>query len=107
MSSKRNFRFDGKVDEKYVGSEIKIGVRPQEIGLTLDIEPPASIRASVELTEFQGESVIVTVKLDDNNHTEIKAVVGAEHMPDDGENVWMQFTPEAIHLFDDESPILR
>lgn len=104
---KRHFRFDGKVDEKYVGSEIKIGIRPQEIGLTLDTEPPASIRASVELTEFQGESVIVTVKLDDNNHTEIKAVVGADHMPNDGENVWMQFTPEAIHLFDDESPVLR
>ena len=104
---KKKFRFSGEVDQKYVGADITIGIRPQEIGLFLDTEPPASIRASVELTEFQGESVIITLKLDDNNHTEIKAVVGADHMPNDGETVWMQFTPEAIYLFDDEIPILR
>ena len=104
---KKNFRFDGKVDKKYVGSEITIGIRPQEIGLIPDTEPPASIRASVELTEFQGENVIITVKLGDINNTAIKAVVSADHMPDDGEIVWMQFTPEVIHLFDQETPILR
>lgn len=104
---KKKFRFSGEVDQKYVGADMTIGIRPQEIGLFADTEPPASIRALVELTEFQGENVIITVKLDDNNHTEIKAVVGADHMPNDGETVWMQFTPEAIHLFDDETPILR
>jgi multiple sugar transport system ATP-binding protein len=103
----KKLRFNGEVDQKHVGADITIGIRPQEIGMVLDGESPASIRASIELTEFQGENVIVTVKLDDNNHSEIKAVVGAEYTPNDGETVWMQFEPEAIHLFDDETPILR
>jgi ABC-type sugar transport system ATPase subunit len=103
----KKFRFNGEVDQKHVGADITIGIRPQEIGLSLDNDRQTSIQGLVEITEFQGENVIVTVKLDDNNHTVIKAVVGAEYTPNDGETVWMQFDPEAIHLFDDEIPILR
>ena len=104
---KKEFRFDGEVDRKYVGSEITIGIRPQEIGLSLDTEPQASIHALVELIEFQGENVILTVKLGDINSTEMKVVIGAENAPNEGETVWTQFVPETIHLFDQETPILR
>lgn len=104
---KKTLRFSGEVDQKHVGADMTIGIRPQEIGLFGDNEPPASIPASVELVEFQGENVIVTAKLSDINSTEIKAVVAADEMPASGDTVWMQFTPEAIHVFDNENPILR
>ncbi len=104
---KKKFRFKGEVDGKYVGSEITIGIRPQEIGISLDNDLQTSIQGLVEVTEFQGESVIVTVKLGDINGTEMKVTIGAEKVPKAGETVWMEFKPEAIHLFDDETPILR
>ncbi len=97
--------FHGTVDEKSVGSEITVGVRPQQVRLYMDGND--GIPGVVDLTQFQGESVIVTVILDDLDMSEVKAVVEADWLPAPGEKVRLEMAPEAIHLFDGEMPILQ
>ncbi len=101
------FRLLGEVDAKFVGAEITVGVRPQEVRLSKIKKDKGALSAVVDLTQFQGESVIVTLVLDDQEKTEVKAVIEADWLPQSGERVWIGMAPETIHLFDGEIPILR
>jgi len=99
---KMTFTYSGKVDQRYVGSEITIGVRPQQIPLSLSKKQEAAIAGSVELIEFQGENAILTVKLENLDNTEVMLLVPGERLGQVGESVWLGFSPEIIHLFDKE-----
>ena len=107
QNGKSIFPFDGAVDEKFVGSEITVGVRPQQIRLSKAGNGNDGIPGVVDLTQFQGESVIVTVILDDLEKNEVKAVIETEWLPEPGEKVLLEMAPETIHLFDGEMPILQ
>ena len=102
---KATFPCSGKVDQRYMGSEVTIGVRPQQVTLSWSEKQEGAIAGTVELIEFQGESAILTVKLEDLPTTEIKAVIPAEGLGQVGEMVWLSFSPETIHLFDKETSI--
>ena len=104
---KKEFKFDGGVDKKYIGSEVTIGIRPQEIGICLQDEAPDTLSALVDVTEFQGEIVICTLQAEDKDNTEIKVVIGPEMTPEHGDRVFIDIKPKVIHLFDQETPILR
>ena len=101
------FRFDGEVDAKTMGSEITVGVRPQQIQLAMHKQENDALPGVVDLTQFQGEEVIVTVLLDDSERTEVKAVIESDWLPKAGEKVWLEIAPDTIHLFDGEMPVLR
>lgn len=104
---KRDFELRKEVDPKYVGSDnISIGVRPQQIKLSRSKGQGASIAGSVKITEFQGDNAVLTVNLEDLDNSEIKAVVPSERMGGEGETVWLEFSPEVIHLFDGETSII-
>ena len=102
---KATFPCSGKVDQRYMGSEVTIGVRPQQVTLSWSEKQEGAIAGTVELIEFQGESAILTVKLEDLPTTEIKAVIPGEGLGQVGEMVWLSFSPETIHLFDKETSI--
>ena len=102
---KATFEFTGKVDQKYVGSEVAIGVRPQQIEFSPSKEEKAPIPGSVELIEFQGDSAILTVKLENLDNSEIKIVIPGERAASVGETVWPEFRPEILHLFDKETSL--
>ncbi len=106
-NGKSIFPFDGDVDADFLGSEITVGVRPQQVQLSMTNKTNDAIPGVVDLTQFQGESVIVTVILDDEEKTEVKAVIETDWVPDPGNKVWLKMAPETIHLFDGETPILR
>jgi multiple sugar transport system ATP-binding protein len=99
---KITFHWGGTVNPRYVGSEITIGVRPQQVTLSLSRTHEGAIGGAVELIEFQGESAILTVKLEDLHHTEVKVVVPGEKPGQAGDSVWLGLSPETIHLFDKE-----
>jgi multiple sugar transport system ATP-binding protein len=101
------FQFDGRVDSKYVGADITVGVRPQQIELSANKDGKEGIPGVVDLTQFQGETVIVSLILEDRENTEIKAVIETAWIPKRGDRVWVKFKPQNIHLFDGETPILR
>lgn len=104
---KKTFKFRGEVDQKYVGSEVTIGVRPQQIRLSLSKEREASVPGSVKLVEYQGDNAVLTMKLEDLDNTEIKVVAPIERVVHVGKTVCLEFRPEIIHLFDKETPIIR
>ncbi len=104
---KRVFQFKGEIDPKYVGAEITIGVRPQQIGVSRKKEEEASINGSVKIVEFQGDTTVLTMKLEDGVDSEVKAVVPAAERYSIDETVWLHFSPDIIHLFDKDTPVLR
>lgn len=105
---KRTFEFKGKVDQKYVGSErVSIGVRPQQVKVSLSKQKEAYIAGTVAVIEFQGDSRVLKVGLEDRDNTEVKVVVPVETAGHVGDTVWLEFSPEIIHLFDKDTPIIR
>jgi multiple sugar transport system ATP-binding protein len=105
---KKTFEFTGEIDQKYVSSEeITIGVRPQQIELSLSKRQEASIPGSVKIIEFRGDDAVLTVELEDFNNTRVKVVVPLERAGYVGDTVWLELRPEIIHLFDKEVPIIR
>jgi multiple sugar transport system ATP-binding protein len=104
---KRIFEFEGKVDPKYVGAEITMGVRPHQIRVSRTTEAEASVPGSVRIIEFQGEKTVLTMKLGDGADSEVKAVVPASERYRVSETLWLHFSPDTIHLFDKESAILQ
>ena len=99
--------YSGKVDQKYIGSEITIGLRPQQITISAREEEQGAIAGTVELIEFQGENAILTVKPVDIESTELKVVIPGDRPGQIGDSVWLRFTPEIIHLFDQETAVLN
>ncbi|MBA7604041.1 Oligosaccharides import ATP-binding protein MsmX [subsurface metagenome] len=105
---KKTFESTGEIDQKYVGSEeITIGVRPQQIELSLSKQQEASIPGSVKIIEFRGDDAVLAVELEDFNNTRVRVVVPLERAGYVGDTVWLEFKPEIIHLFDKEVPIIR
>jgi multiple sugar transport system ATP-binding protein len=105
---KRTFEFRGKIDQKYVGSEkISIGVRPQQIKVSPSKQSKACIACTVKVIEFQGASRVLKVVLEDRNNTEVMVVVPMEIAGYVGDTVWLEFSPEIIHLFDKDTQIIR
>jgi len=103
---KKVFNFTGHVDPKYLGAEIAMGVRPQEI-IVLRKAEESSIPGSIRIVEFKGETTDMTIQLGDVAKSEVKAVVQATERFGIEETVWLQFSPEMIHLFDQNAPILQ
>lgn len=105
---KSTFEFKGEIDPKYIGADITIGVRPQQIKITPRKEKEASIPGSVKVAEFQGDRTIYTLELSDLKKTEVKVLVPAgavQYKMKD--TAWLEFSPEFIHLFDKETAIIR
>lgn len=106
---KNIFGFTGTVDPKYVGSEITMGIRPQQLGMVGHEGQKFIMSGLVKIVEFQGDNDILTVELDDINKTRIKVVIpaGGKRFKRE-ETCWMDFQPENIHLFDEtEKAIIK
>ena len=56
--------------------------------------------------EFQGHLTILTIEIEDNNKTEMKAVVEAHEKYKVNEKINVIINPEIIHLFKGEEPVL-
>jgi multiple sugar transport system ATP-binding protein len=99
--------FTGEIDPKYTGAEITIGLRPQQVRISRTPLEQAGIPGAIKITEFQGEFTVLTIKLNDRNANEVKAVVQSAEKYSPNEPVWLRVNPDMIHLFDKEIPILR
>ena len=104
---KQTFTFRGGVDTKYVGAGITVGARPQQIKVFREQPADNTIPGKVRVIEFQGETTVLTIVLEDSTHSEVKAVVAATELYAVDERVWLYLSPEIIHLFDDELPVLN
>jgi len=101
------FTFEGEVDPKYVDSQVELGIRPQQIEVSRKRKVANSVSGTVKILEFQGDKVVLTVSLDDQPRSEVKAVVAAQERYQEGERVWLYFPPPVIHIFVEDLPIIR
>ncbi|MHB1275502.1 MAG: ABC transporter ATP-binding protein [Candidatus Humimicrobiaceae bacterium] len=104
-SGKNVFSFNGSIDGKYVGSEITMGIRPQQIRIVdkQDNEDKTIMTGLVKIVEFQGDSDVLSIELSDINKTIIKAVIPAGGIRfKRGDTCRMSFMPQHLHLFGDE-----
>jgi ABC-type sugar transport system ATPase subunit len=99
--------FTGEIDPKYAGAEITIGARPQQIKISRTPLEQACVPGSIKIIEFQGEFTVLTIKLNDRDASEVKAVVQSSEKYSSNEPVWLHVNPDMIHLFDKDTPILR
>jgi multiple sugar transport system ATP-binding protein len=96
----KTFELAGTVESRHIGSEIIMGIRPQQIQV-VDSNNPGFIPGLIKIIEFQGDNSILLVELSDSTKTEIRVVVPAGGIKfKRGENCFMDFRPEYIHLFD-------
>lgn len=97
-------KFKGEVDSKYVGREITIGIRPQQIRISENEGSKTIIPCFIRLVEFQGDIDILSLELGDINKSKIKVVIPAhgQRYKYENRNCWLEFiNPEFIHLFDE------
>ena len=97
----------GEIDLKYSGSKVTVGFRPQQLKVTHVQPESVSLPGSVKITEFQGETTVLTIILGDVANSEIKAVVPASETYNAGNTVWLYLAPDIIHLFDENTPVLQ
>jgi len=98
-----NFEFSGEIDPKYICSDITIGVRPQQIKISPKSENQNDLPGIVRIVEFQGDSDVITVELNDQSKTKIQVVIpSSQHRYKRNDNCWMQFQKNYVHLFNDE-----
>ncbi len=103
---KRIFALEGKLNSRYVGMEVTLGIRPQHVGVFREEKSDNTIVGTVKIIEFQGDKTVLTVRLEDEVGTEAKAVVPAQEKHHEGEMVWFYFAPSFIRVFEGDTLIL-
>lgn len=101
--------FLGETDSKNIGTEVLIGVRPQQIKVTAQKEAGSVIAGEIRIVEFQGDNDVLTIELGDFNRTQIQAVVPVGGIKFKRQDIcWLEFDPRFIHLFNkDEKAIVK
>jgi multiple sugar transport system ATP-binding protein len=101
--------FLGETDSKNIGTEVLIGVRPQQIKVTAQKEAGSVIAGEIRIVEFQGDNDVLTIELGDFNRTQIQAVVPIGGIKFKRQDIcWLEFDPRFIHLFNkDEKAIVK
>jgi ABC-type sugar transport system ATPase subunit len=78
------------------GAEITLGIRPEDVSLSRDVQPGA-IPGAVALIEPVGSDVYLNVALDAGR----QCVLRTARMPwREGDRVYLTFAPDRVHLFD-------
>ena len=85
-----------EVSTEYVDSEVFVGIRPDKIEIS-DKATDSGIKARVEVIEFLGEYLILTLSVD---QTEIKAIIAPDFDIKQQDDVWIWCAPDDIHVFD-------
>jgi multiple sugar transport system ATP-binding protein len=86
----------GLVRENAAGSEVVLGVRPEDISVAKKREP-GSIEGSVYVVEPIGDSVIVDANVGKNL---VKARADASFVAEIEEKVYLTFNKDKIHIFE-------
>jgi ABC-type sugar transport system ATPase subunit len=96
---KHALRVHTKIEDRHVGSEITIGIRPEKVIPHLS-KKENCIPSLLEVIEPLGEIKILTVKLDG---TELKVVTSQDIKADQGQVIWLEFDSRDIHAFHRET----
>jgi len=82
------------VENNFTGSEIVLGIRPEDITIN---QEKKGIKAEVYVVELLGRDILVSVKLGDFI---VKAITSPPFDANMGDKVWLNFNLDRIMLFD-------
>ena len=85
------------IGEEMFGSELILGIRPEDIFLGRKKTPRTFVKAEVYVTEPLGSEIIVNLKVGDKL---VQTKTAADFAIGAGEKVWMGLKMEKVHLFD-------
>jgi len=85
------------IKEKATSSELKVGIRPEDISVHKQRVQAEPIKAEVYVAEPLGSEVILDLKIGDSL---VKAKTSPDFKLSIGEKIWMTFNKEKMHIFD-------
>jgi len=83
--------------ERYVGEELRIGIRPQDIGFTMTPNGDNNLATKVELFELWGRRGMIMALLGDE---EIRVLTDTDEVINLNQNVWLDLSETPLYLFD-------
>ena len=90
---------DGKIKltETKSGTQVIMGVRPEHVGVSKEREQNGEARGEIYMYEPRTDSAIYTIKIAQGL---ILAETDIEFVANIGQEVWLRFAIDAIHIFD-------
>ena len=85
-----------KIQSVAVDADVQVGIRPDKIKISKKATG-SGIKARVEVIEFLGEFLILTLSID---QTEIKGIISPDFAVSEYDDVWVWGEPDDIHIFD-------
>jgi len=79
-----------------INADVQVGIRPDKIRIATQTAE-SGIKARVEVIEFLGEHLILTLSID---HIEIKVIISPDFAVREQDDVWVWGEPDDIHIFD-------
>lgn len=92
------------IDKAYIGKEVILGIRPEDIKLSDDEVENSSIKAYVDVVEVLGGENIIYTKISGKDDSFI-ASLSARSRIKAGANISLTVDANRVHLFDKESEI--
>lgn len=96
---KSALRLNTRIENRYVGSEVTVGIRPEKI-IPHPNKEGNSIPCLLEVIEPLGETKILTVEFDG---TQLKVVTSRDIKVDPGQVIWLEFDSKDIYAFHRET----
>jgi ABC-type sugar transport system ATPase subunit len=90
----------GAVKGKTSGKDVLLGVRPEDLRVSISKEQFSIFQSEVYVLEPMGPQNVVDLKL---GNTILKAVTPNSLKLDIGQRVWIGWDPATIHVFDSSS----
>ena len=87
------------IPDAAVGTPVYVGLRPEDITVTRD-KVPQGVKTRVDVIEYQGEELILTLAL---NGDLLKAIVPVDFPVSEMDHVWITMPPADLHVFDEKS----
>jgi multiple sugar transport system ATP-binding protein len=87
------------IPDAAVNTPVLVGLRPEDIKVSKEA-PSEGVKARVEVVEYQGEELILTMAL---NGDVLKAIVPIDFSVQEFDHVWMTVPPEDLHVFDQKT----
>lgn len=92
----------GKALQPYLGRDITLGVRPEDLELGGDSGSPNSFEGKIELVEPVGSDIFLEL---DVGGTPLTARVNANLIFKQGDNARFTFNPDRVHAFDVDTEV--
>lgn len=84
----------------WMSKQLILGVRPQDVQVDLKAKGNQGIKARLDVVEPLGDRQIFNAKI---GKYDVKILVGPEYRANEGQEIWIEFPPDKIYVFDKQT----